>query len=249
MDVAQAVDGKADYDGDQHVTADELYRYLQKQLMVVQQTPVRFQPDTRPPRLTPAAAEAVRDVLAEVSRIRISPDFEANFARALPLCGDEPDASLAYAMVKLKSGRTGESLDVFRAVLGSHPKAWVAYHAAVYQHLAKKEWGTAGDLLARMVRQIAANPTSSSEYISHLLRFAGITRGFLATVDSDPRNVQAIDAAAEQLSAEQQAVYEEGRKEFATRYEQTPESQRGSARRFYRFDFEEVKQYLLDQLD
>jgi hypothetical protein len=249
LDVAQAVDGKADYDGDQHVTADELYRYLQKQLMVVQQTPVRFQPDTRPPRLTPEAAEAVRDLLAEVSRIRISPDFEANFARALALCGDEPDASLAYAMVKLKSGRTGESIDVFRAVLGSHPKAWVAYHAAVYQHLAKKEWGTAGDLLARMVRQIATNPTSSSEYISHLLRFAGVTRGFLATVDSDPRNVQALDAAAEQLSAEQQAVYEEGRKEFATRYEQTPESQRGSARRFYKFDFELVKQYLLDELD
>jgi serine/threonine-protein kinase len=249
LQIAAALKGNADDDDDQHVSADELYRYLQKHLMEVQQTPVCFQPDTRPPRLTPEAADAIRDLLAEISRGRISPNLLEMFTQAEQLSGNEPDAQLAYALVNFKAGRTGESLDLFRAVLGAHPKAWVAYHAAIYQHLAKKEWGTAGELLARLLRQLATDSKTSNDYLAHLLRFAGISSGFLATVDADPQDIQNIDAAADRLSAEQQAVYNEGRNEFAARYQQTPVSQRGSARRFYKFDFDAVQQYLLDRLN
>jgi predicted RNA-binding protein len=248
LQLAAALNGNADDDDDQHVSADELYRYLQKRLMDVHQTPVCFQPDTRPPRLTPEAVASVRDLLAEISRGRVSPDLVEMFTRAEQLCGEEPDAQLAYALVNFKAGRTGESLDLFRAVFGAHPNAWVAYHAAIYQHLAKKEWGTAGELLTRLLRQMAANPTTSNDYLAHLLRFAGISRGFLATVDADPQDMQSIDDAANRLSAEQQAFYQEGRDEFNARYEETPASQRGSARRFYKFDFDAVQQYLLDRL-
>jgi tetratricopeptide (TPR) repeat protein len=249
MQLAAAFSGKADQDQDQYVTADELYRYLQQQLMEVQQTPVCFQPDTRPPRLAAEAIDAVGGLLAEISRGRTSPEQESMFAQADKLCAGEPDAQLAYALVKLRAGRTGESLDMFRAVLGSHPKAWVAYHAAIYQHLAKKEWSTAGDLLARLLRQLAANPAPHSDYLAHLLRFAGVTRGFLETVDSDPRDVELIDQAAQRLSAEQQVAYDEGRQEFADRFAETPENQRGSARRFYRFDFDVVRRYMDEQLN
>ncbi len=210
MKLAQALDGSADADGDGQVSADELFRYLQEQLAVVEQSPVCFQPDTRPPRLTPAAAEAVRGLLAELSRIRPSQSLDANFSQAERLCDRQPDAQLAYALVKLKAGRTGESLDAFRAVLGSHPNALVAYHAATYQHLAKKEWVPAADLLARMLEQLAANPNVRGDYRSQLLDFAGAARDFLAVVDPAFNGREAIDAAAQKLSPEQTAQYEAG---------------------------------------
>ena len=165
------------------------------------------------------------------------------------LCNGQPDAQLTYALVKLKTGRTGESLDAFRAVLGSHPRALVAYHAAAYQHMAKKEWGPAAVLLARMVAQIATLQNPRDEYVSHLLQFAGTASGFLGVVDTDSKGNQAIDAAAKKLGPDQQAIYDKARSEFATRYEQTPENQRNSVRRFYRFDFDQVRRYLSDGLN
>ncbi len=248
LKLAQAFNGAADANDDGQVSGDELFRNLEKQLAGVDQTPVRFQPDTRPPRLTREAAEAIQQLLTQLTRIRPSPQFDAEFARAEALSGGQPDAQLAYALVKLKTGRTGESLDAFRAVLGSHPRALVAYHAAAYQHLAKKEWGSAANIVARMVQQIALRQGSHDDYVSHLLHFAGTVQGFVAATPRSANAAQAIDDAAKKLSAEQRAQYEAGRKDFTTRFEQTPENQRGSIRRFYKFDFNLVKQYLSDQL-
>ena len=57
------------------------------------------------------------------------------------------------------------------------------------------------------------------------------------------------DAAAKKLGLDQQAIYDKARSEFATRYEQTPENQRSSVRRFYKFDFDQVRRYLSDGLN
>jgi serine/threonine-protein kinase len=249
LQLARALSQDADVDDDTQVTGDELYRFLREQLAVANQTPVLFPPDTRPPRLTREAADAVRSLLAEVSRLRDSPELESNYQRAQQLCDKQPDAQLAYALIKLRRGRTGESLDAFRAILGAHPNALAAYHAAIYQHLAKKEWVAAAELVERMVNQIVAVGPTSSQYIAELLRFAGTSRGFVAALAGDPLSGQAIDDAAAKLSSDQQALYEEGLSQFRTRYEQTPENQRSSIRRFYRLDFNQIKQYLADQLD
>ncbi len=248
LQLAQAFRGAADSNGDGQVSADELFRHVEKQLASAKQTPVRFQPDTRPPRLTREAAAAIQNLLAQVSRTRPSPQFDADFLQAEELSGGQPDAQLAYALVKLKTGRTGESLDAFRAVLGSHPQALVAYHAATYQHLAKKEWRSAADILTRMLQLITTRGSTSDDYITHLLHFAGTVQGFLATSQRDINSAQAIDAAAKNLNVEQLAAYEAGRKSFSTRLEQTPENQRGSIRRFYKFDFNLVRKYLAEQL-
>ncbi|MFO7902384.1 MAG: protein kinase domain-containing protein [Planctomycetota bacterium] len=248
-ELARAFGGEADFDANQRVTGDELFTYLREQLTAVQQTPVRFQPDRSPPRLTLEAAEAVRNLLAEMSRRRVPDQFDEDYESAKELCGKEPDANLAYALVKLKTGRTGESLDVFQAVLASHPDALVAYHAAAYQHLGKKEWGAAADLLAELVKRIHALRDRREDYVSHLLRFAGIARPFLDQVDPDSKYGEVIEDAAEKLHGDQKSEYEAGREEFDTRYEQLPPTRRGSIRGFYQFDFEMVKEYLLNQLN
>lgn len=247
--LAEAFAGAADDNADGQVSGKELYRNLQQGLAAVDQIPVQFQPDMRPPRLTPEAADAVRTVLAELSRLRPSTSLDNNFALANQLCGGEPDAELAYALVKFKTGRTGESLDAFRAIIGSHPSALVAYHAAAYQHLAKKEWAAAADLVSRMVQQIALRKRPQDEYLTHLVQFAGTARMFIAALAGDSAAGQAIDDAARRLSAERQAQYDESCKQFSDRYAEVPENQRESVRRFYTFDLNFVRQYLLDQLE
>ncbi|MFW6169155.1 MAG: protein kinase domain-containing protein [Planctomycetota bacterium] len=247
--LAEALSGDADFDADQQVSGDELFRYLQEELTAVQQKPVRFQPDRTPPRLKPEAAEAVRNLLAEIGRRGVPAEFDEDYESAKKLCGKEPDAELAYALVKLKAGRTGESLDVFQAVLEAHPDALLAYHAAAYQHLGKKEWGAADDLLAELVERIHAVPNPRQDYISHLLRFAGIAQSFLARVDPSGKYGQAIEEAAEKLDGDRKSQYEVGQREFDTRHEQLPSARRGSIRGVYQFDFEVVKEYLLNQLN
>lgn len=248
MELAHALEGRADTDANHRISTNELFRYLREQLTAAQQVPVRFQPDTRPPRLRPEAADAVRGLLSQLIRRSTSGEFDKEYENAAQLCGNQPDARLAYALVKLKTGRTGESLDLFYAVLESHPDALVAYHAAAYQHLAKKEWPAAADLLAGLVQRIAALENPRDTYVSHLLDFAGTSRSFLASVDSDSVRAEAIDAAVGKLGTDQKAAYENGRRQFQERHEQLPETQRGSIRRFYTFDFDAVKQYMLKQL-
>ena len=248
-ELADAFEGEADFDGDQLVSGDELFRYVREELVAVQQTPVRFQPDRRPPRLEQEAAKAVRELLADLSRRRAPPKFDQEYERAKELCGEEPDAELAYALVKLKTGRTGESLDVFQAVLGSHPDSLVARHAAAYQHLGKKEWRTAAELSAELVEKIGALENPRREYVVHLLRFVGIVQPFLAKVDPNSNYGAAIEQAANALDSEQKEHFEAGREEFSARYEQLPSTRRGAISRFYQFDFEIAKQYLLNRLN
>ena len=119
MELASALQLNADGNEDQQVSADEMYRFLASHLAGNAQDPVCFQPDTRPPRLTPEAADAVRTMLAELSRLRPSAALESRYETAKRLCGKQPDAELAYALIKFKSGRTGESLELFRASPGS----------------------------------------------------------------------------------------------------------------------------------
>lgn len=248
-ELSKAFGGDADFDTNQQVTGDELFTYLREELTAVQQTPVRFQPDRSPPRLKPEAAAAVRNLLAEMGQRRVSAQFKEDYERAQELCGKEPDANLAYALVKLQTGRTGESLDVFQAVLASHPDAVVAYHAAAYQHLGKKEWGAAADLLAEVVKRVDALSDPRGDYISHVLRFAGIARPFLDQVEPGSEYGEVIEQAAEKLHGDQQREYAAGRREFDARLELLPPDRTGSIRGFYQFDFEMVKEYLLMQLN
>ncbi len=83
LELGQALQLRADGNADRQVSADELFRFLASQLAADGQQPVCFQPDTRPPRLTPEAAEAVRVVLAELSRLRPSAVLDSR------LCGRE----------------------------------------------------------------------------------------------------------------------------------------------------------------
>ncbi len=124
----------------------------------------------------------------------------------------------------------------------------MAYHTAAYQHLAKKEWVAAADLTENILQQITPRDLTSSDYLPHLLQFGGTVRGFVVALSGTEEAAKGIDTAAAGLSPEQRAEYDKGLDEFRKAYDQTPLAQRESIRRFYAFDFDIVRQYLLDQL-
>ncbi len=247
--LAEALEGKADSDRDGMVSCHELFPYLKTELASINQTPVRFDPDTRPRRLTPEAATAIRRMLLDLNRIRPSKGFETAYAEAQRLAPRQPDPQLAFAIIKLKVGKTGESINTFLTVMDEHPDALVAFHGAAYQDLVKKDWRASAGILARMVQRIAVRKKDRSQYMAHLLHFAGLARELIAAGAPGSGTGDTIDAAAKKLDPDELAQYESGRRYFTDRYKKLPDNQRVVLRYYYHFDFNIAKQYLLEQLD
>ena len=105
-----------------------------------------------------------------------------------------------------------------------------------------------GELVEKILQLIVPMNVESNEYARHLLAFCGTARDFIVALSGSDSSVKGIDAAAAKLNETQRTIYDAARQEFTKQYAEMPEAQRESIRRFYAFDFDIVRNYMLDEL-
>ena len=223
--LADAFSGKADSDGDFNLTAKELIAYAQKEMTGrlkkrQQQTPLLFEPDNSPTRLSMEAQEAIRKVLAYLDD-KPAAGLDVEFENAKAQAPDDPEPTLAYALVQLKRGKRFDSMRSFQKLVKRHPNCVLAYQGISYQYFQRKDYALGIRNVGLMVKQMQVKPDEALEPINRqLLVYAGILREYAAVVASPQRperELAPIDAMVAAFGDSAQKAYESGRSRLNAR--------------------------------
>ena len=227
----QAWRGAADADGDQRLSFAELAAFMNQELARTsaaagtRQNPVSYLPDTTPPRLTPAARRAVRQMLAHLKEVKFEEVVIDESRNIESLTPDQPDLKLAFALTLLRHGRLAHSLPIFERLAQDYPTLIVAHQALAWQHFTQ---GKLREGVRDLERMIAATPGTSPSgaplgaalntpagkaYVEHVLGFAGQLKVFaLQALERHltEEDFQRLDALVEKQGSAARATYESG---------------------------------------
>lgn len=237
--VAQAYSGKGDKNRDVHLEPTELFDHLKGQMAEIQltpkggrmpltQTPVLFVPDDTPPpksRISPQGKDAVQKLLANNwSLTKFTPAIDGALAsqllQASQILGDEPEAKLAYAVVRLKVRNDDkEAIKYFEQVKLSHPDRRLSYEALAWQHSYSGRYRDAINELTRLCTKLKSPDPEMpglDAAAKRALEFAGRLRDFAVLIGDEPRRpdaavLKALDTEVAALGDEARAAFEAGR--------------------------------------
>ena len=220
--VAAGFQGLADANRDYRVDGHELFAYLTSEMEKtsatsgVAQKPVRFLPDSTPPRLPAEAREAIRRMLNHLkSKQRLDDGLGIEYAQGAVLAPKQPDLALAYGLVLLKNGRPTQSLPVFEKIAAEHPETPVVYQALAWQHFVQGKHSDGISELKQLVKLLPEPGTDAARdaYVRAAFQFAGALRKF-ALDAAEPRldlaDVQALDRAVVQRGAVAKQLFAAG---------------------------------------
>lgn len=290
--VAEAYSGKGDKNGDVVLEPTELFDFLNAQMAAVRvpqaggppaltQTPVLFVPDDAPPpksRISPEGKDVVQKLLANNwSMTKFTPATDGSLAnellKASQVLGDEPEAKLAYAVVRLKVRNDDkEALKYFEQVKLSHPDRRLSYEALAWQHSYSGRYRDAVNELIRLCPKLKSTDEEKPELDAQAkrsLEFAGRLREFAATIGDEPRRpdaaiLKSLETQVAALGEEAQAAFQAGRqavKEKQADFEQkiaakpnSPEAtllnlEQKRLPHYAKFDFDEARKSILADLD
>jgi eukaryotic-like serine/threonine-protein kinase len=206
--VAAAYQGNADFDRDQRVTPQELFRYLRIAISNAalrsgrEQMPVFYEP--RLQRFTPEQWEALRVLIPAVRRGgRMDETFMKNFHHAVVLTPEDPDATLLYALALLNDRQSSriplERFEEMVAKFPDHPNTIVAYHALAWLHFRSRDYDLGFQNLAQAVSRV---PDANHSYSKHLFAFAAQLTAFdryaVNEGRQDARQAPVVQSVAEQ---------------------------------------------------
>lgn len=154
--LAEALTGSADKNRDNSINASELFDFLQaamnQESLAGRQTPVLFVPEFKPPRLSEAARQAIRDLVALSGATEFSAQKAADlFQRAASLAANEPDARLAYGLVLLHGNRLDEAFAVLDELKVEQPDLLLAHEAVCWIQFRKRNHPAAIKALEQLV--------------------------------------------------------------------------------------------------
>ncbi|MBM4004238.1 MAG: serine/threonine protein kinase [Planctomycetes bacterium] len=188
----QAWRGAADADGDLRLSFAELTAFMNQELARTsaaagtRQNPVAYLPDTTPPRLTPAARRAVRQMLAHLKEIKFEEIVMDESRNIESLSPEQPDLKLAFALTLLRHGRLAHSLPIFERLTQDYHTLIVAHQALAWQHFTQGKLREGVRDLEKMIAAIPLTPPSGAAlrtpageaYVEHVIEFAGQLKVF-----------------------------------------------------------------------
>lgn len=272
--LAQAYSGQADKNRDNRLEVTELFEFVATQLAAGDepQTPVLVLPNSvPPPRISAEAKEAVRGLLANLTRSKVDlSSLEEDFKQASTLVGPHPDAKLAHAVVLYRHRKLDEALRSLEDVRQSNPEALLTHQLWAWIQFTKRNYLSGLTGLAQMAAQ--ARAPRGGEYREDTLRlfeWIGALREYATAVSDagDQANVtqQAarLDTAMQKQPAQAAARYAQGRKHVQTVWEdyaqqiaaanpaEHPKLRLDSRllTSYLNFDVEEARAQLLEQLN
>ena len=196
--VAAAYQGKADFDGDQQVSPQELFKFLRVEILSAaqrasrDQMPVLFEPN--PIRFTPEQRKAMLELLAPLKeKFRIDKEFNSKYYRAVELIPDQPAPHLAYCLALLQGSTSSKTatdeLQKVAAKFPDHSSSVVAYHGLAWLQFRS---GLYDRGLQNLSRAVSLAPSGDHPYSRRLFAFAGQLSGFAYYVVADERSRSGI---------------------------------------------------------
>jgi hypothetical protein len=192
------------------------------------QLPKLFRPDSTPPeqdRLTPAAKDAVRKLLATYwepgSRRGVPAVAQADYLTASRLVGDEPDAQVTWALIQHRNREAREAQKHFERVKLSHPDHLLPYEALAWLQADQRRYAESLTELTILLQKLRGDdpdePAVFDENARRVVAFAGGIREFALTIPDAARHpsvdVQAkLDEAIAAFGDEAISVHTSARK-------------------------------------
>ncbi len=231
--VADAYAGHGDRNQDVHLEPTELFDYLRNEMAQVKigdnsQLPKLFQPDATPPeqdRLTPAAKEAIRKLLATYwepgSRRGVPAAAQADYLIASRLAGDEEDAQITWALIQFRNREDREAQKYFERVKLSHPNNPLSYEGLAWLQADQSRFTESLVELTALLRLMRGTdpdePPVVDQDVKRVVAFAGGIREFALTISESARqpsaSVQAnLDKAISAFGDEAISIHESARK-------------------------------------
>ena len=231
--VADAYSGNGDGNEDLHLEPTELFDYLRNEMAQItideqSQLPKLFRPDSTPPeqdRLTPAAKDAVRKLLATYwepgSRRGVPAVAQADYLTASRLVGDEPDAQVTWALIQHRNREAREAQKHFERVKLSHPDHLLPYEALAWLQADQRRYAESLTELTILLQKLRGDdpdePAVFDENARRVVAFAGGIREFALTIPDAARHpsvdVQAkLDEAIAAFGDEAISVHTSARK-------------------------------------
>ncbi|MFP6765023.1 MAG: hypothetical protein VB858_15455, partial [Planctomycetaceae bacterium] len=282
--LSQGYSGEGDKNQDVHLEPTELYEYLKTSLASIEsdgqrQQPALYLPDATPPpadRLSLEAKTAIRKLLSlHWSKSRLTSQCRSDFLAASRLCGDEPDAWLAYSLLLLKT-RNAKDIDEAQKYLENvrltDRDNLIAYEGLAWIHAYRSRFAKSIEELNEMLtRLIESSPDGVEASVKNqrLLGYAARIRAFATTVAEtgrrlSPEDVAPLDATVEKLGPNLSGSYRAARQDVEKQIEKyTAEiaAEKGSARgqlmalekkrltSYLQFDFDELRRQIVTGLD
>ena len=253
---AEALQGQADYDHDQVITAEELFRYLRIEVPAralgagYELIPVLYQPEEN--RLAPRQQQALKQLLERLKRGgRRDDGWDTDYHHAVALTPDQPDAHLLYALMHLSANRHSQAEELFRKVVAQfphHPNTVIAYHGLAWIRARSQNYQPSLRYLGEALNRI---PESHEVYADSLFVFAAKLHGFLEAVfdeeELEPylaRIPRAVSAHGESAQDRFREAWYEVRAETRRRAEAIEESQTEQAKAIARMNYRNINLYL-----
>lgn len=219
-ELAAGLTGEADENRD-GLTAIELFEHVESRLAAAggKQRPVRFPPDTTPPRISPEARQAIVALLGLANQPGVTADEAATaFAEADDLAANEPEPRLAYALVLLQLDKFTEALGFFEDVKFERPERLLGHQGSVWIKFLKRHYADGVEGLASMIDQVPPPKKAGQQYRQdhlELFQWAGVLREF-ALQQRGGRSDEAfdqLDQVVAKHAPEAQQAHQAGRNE------------------------------------
>jgi hypothetical protein len=276
--LAEGFSGRADKNRDGRLEPTELFAFLGEAMpasaktIQKSQTAKLFLPDNRPPRLSESARKAIRELAASLQQDAVNlAEAKLRFAAAQTEAGQEPDATLVYALILLKARQRDEAQRQFATLKSEHPNLLVPGEALAWVQFEKRSYTNAVNELTDLVARIPKPKKPGEAYPAEsqqMFQWVGRLREFAGGVgDKRPAPQEALQKLDAALAAHGDAAtksYEEGRalsgrvlKEYADQIQAAPddakrsrlERERLQLPQYAVFPYEAAAKSVLDGLD
>lgn len=221
--LAQGYAGEADKNRDKRLEPTELFAYLAQGMGAAaaqigqSQTPALILPDTRKPRLSEEAKQAIRTLAGLLREEQVDSAAVAKaYAAAEQLAGKELEPRLLYGLLLLKAKQRSEAGAHFERLRTEKPALAIPLAALAWLRFSSRAHQAGIDELAQLAaRGKAKDKTAPAVDLRPVLSWMGQLREFAGSVqDTKPvaeSSLQRLDGAVAALGEEAQKAYEQGR--------------------------------------
>lgn len=279
--LAAAYQGRADANRDNHLELkDELFRYLEQEMAkggTGAQTPVYFEPNNKPPRLSVEAKDALRKLAAYAGQSKLDDQALTAAGRqlkaALQLAGNEPEPRLLYGLLLIKMKDHKRALLHLESMKIDYPGQLLPVEGLAWLRFDKEAYEAGVRELTELVNRVPPLKKPGEAYpldVQHVFYWAGQLREFAAAGALEARRASsetlaALDAsvAARGTLAEQR--YQQGRERSAKKMAEFDEQiasasakdgsedryriERRQLNRYAEFPFERLVRQVVEGLD
>lgn len=182
--VIEAFEGKADKERDTKIEITELTKYITARTEDIasnqnlNQLPLLFVPDARPPRLSDKDQKDIIELLSDISDPKLTDEVVGRALQISRQTKGQPEPILAAGFALMKRGRIPDALTMLEENRLKNKSSLLSHQAVIWIHFYKRDYKTGAAKLADMIQAIPVPEDNGelAEYELAKLQWAGRLR-------------------------------------------------------------------------